>query len=349
MLARMNRDELVLSRLFEAGRAEPVPSGARGRALARLASGASAGGGAAMAAGKFAVTSYSAIAAASAFVVFGITGAVLALRQPNEPARHEQEHPPKDSPEYSAELPEVAPPAAGPGRAPFGPMTALDTRSQSDRKSASLPVPGVRSACANLSLPDTTPTTCSTNGEPLLLELVNTCGEETVDLYWVNYQCKEVFYRQLAPGETWTQSTFATHPWRVREHTSHRLLKEVAPTPPTDRAAVVPPSRRPVDEIVIRSNDEAIERVPDAGRCSEAGFPAELSVLNDRAEAIEFYWLDYDCHEIFKGRAEPGGRWMQRTQDTHWWRVRSASTRQLLREFVIDPNSQAARAYVAVP
>src|SRR6185369_3237404 len=102
--------------------------------------------------------------------------------------------------------------------------------------------PRVSSAsCTDVSLPDAAPTVCSTPGEPLLLELVNTCGTETLDVYWVNYQCKEVFYKELTPGETWTQSTFVSHPWRVREHQSHRLVKEVAPTPPTDKSAVVAP------------------------------------------------------------------------------------------------------------
>ncbi len=40
------------------------------------------------------------------------------------------------------------------------------------------------------------------------------------EVYWIDYGGQEKLYRTLAPGESYTQNTFATHPWIVRERRS---------------------------------------------------------------------------------------------------------------------------------
>jgi hypothetical protein len=49
----------------------------------------------------------------------------------------------------------------------------------------------------------------------------------SVLVYWVNYQGKEVFYRELQPGESYSQPTYVTHPWRVREKRGGNLIRSV--------------------------------------------------------------------------------------------------------------------------
>ena len=41
--------------------------------------------------------------------------------------------------------------------------------------------------------------------------------EERVELFWVNYDGEEERVRTLRPGETWPVTTYATHPWMVRD------------------------------------------------------------------------------------------------------------------------------------
>ncbi len=48
-----------------------------------------------------------------------------------------------------------------------------------------------------------------------------------VRVLWIDYQGREVPYRQLYPGESYVQPTFATHPWRVRETASGKVLRTV--------------------------------------------------------------------------------------------------------------------------
>jgi hypothetical protein len=199
-------------------------------------------------------------------------------------------------------------------------------------------------SCESISLPDEAPAQCSKpNGVPILLEIVNTCSAARVDLYWVNYQCKEVFYKQLEPGETLRQSTFANHPWRIRDHVTHRLVREIATT--SDEVA---DAGGPVDTDFEILPGASIEE-PTSLQCSEAGRGIEIDVLNRRNDPVEMYWADEECKEIFKGRIEPGDHWRQRTQTAHRWHVRDATTHALVKDFAPDPHPVAQRGYVTVP
>ncbi len=198
--------------------------------------------------------------------------------------------------------------------------------------------------CESVSLPEERPAKCSAaNGEPVLLEIVNTCSAAVVDLYWVDYQCKEIFYNQLASGATWRQGTFANHPWRVRDHATHRLLKEIA----TLNETVIEPVSMADATFEIGPGSPTAE--PENPRCSEAGFPIHIDVVNRRTSAVEMFRADEDCKEIFKGRVEPGDTWGQRTQTAHRWHARDAVTHALLKDFAADMNPLAEREYVVVP
>lgn len=41
--------------------------------------------------------------------------------------------------------------------------------------------------------------------------------KQTVKIYWLNYSGRRVLYRQLKPGESYTQQTYVTHPWVVTD------------------------------------------------------------------------------------------------------------------------------------
>jgi len=312
--------------------------------------------------------------------------------------------------------------------------------------------------CSSIALPDEPPAVCSTDGAPLLLTIVNTCSTEPVDLYWVTFFCEERFFKQIAPGESVFQATYDTHPWRVRDHETHRLLKEIAPTgtagtpfgpvvqaeelnrhvvvTPLDHAeetrprcseggghpevlevvnargdeatdlyfvdgectevfftrlqpgedlrrpsysnqawrlrdhatqrllkdlapaapstgAAAPESKKPVAastksrrEFVVSDRDHDVE---SENRCSEAGESIELSLVNDRSDAVELYWLDYDCEEVSKAKVEPGQRWTHAASDAYRWRVRDARTQALVKEFAANPDPLGQRLLVTVP
>jgi hypothetical protein len=58
------------------------------------------------------------------------------------------------------------------------------------------------------------------------LQVSNLSGE-TVQVFWIDFSGKEVLYRELKSGESYTQETFVTHPWRVRTKDSKAIKKTI--------------------------------------------------------------------------------------------------------------------------
>lgn len=52
------------------------------------------------------------------------------------------------------------------------------------------------------------------------LFVVSNQTPSTVDLWWIDYCGREVFYASINPGGTHMQPSYATHPWVVRDHLS---------------------------------------------------------------------------------------------------------------------------------
>ncbi len=48
-----------------------------------------------------------------------------------------------------------------------------------------------------------------------------------VRVIWIDYEGRERRYRTLAPGESYMQPTFATHPWRLRDAKTGRTLRTI--------------------------------------------------------------------------------------------------------------------------
>jgi len=66
------------------------------------------------------------------------------------------------------------------------------------------------------------------------LVVSNGCPASTIEIFWIDYGCEEVSYGQVAPGRRFSVSSFATHPWRIRDAITHVLLREIPPlTAPT--------------------------------------------------------------------------------------------------------------------
>lgn len=91
-----------------------------------------------------------------------------------------------------------------------------------------------------MAITDSIPPVCSLDStERRTVIFMNNCSEE-VDIWWVTYGCIEKFYERLAPGRSFAQSSFVTHPWRARAvpatgdpgATKGALLKEFGAIPP---------------------------------------------------------------------------------------------------------------------
>jgi hypothetical protein len=77
-------------------------------------------------------------------------------------------------------------------------------------------------------LQEFTPTTCSLNTQTAAtLTITNKCAATTLELFWVNYGCNESAYGKIMPGTSFTQNTYKTHPWRLRNAVTGELLVDI--------------------------------------------------------------------------------------------------------------------------
>lgn len=60
------------------------------------------------------------------------------------------------------------------------------------------------------------------------LEIENSCGY-SIEVFWVNYQCEEASYQVISGGDSWSVTSFVTHPWRIRDEASGDLILEIPP------------------------------------------------------------------------------------------------------------------------
>ncbi len=48
------------------------------------------------------------------------------------------------------------------------------------------------------------------------IDFVNS-RDESVDMFWINYEGQEELKQTMLPGDSWGVNTYATHPWLVRD------------------------------------------------------------------------------------------------------------------------------------
>jgi hypothetical protein len=78
---------------------------------------------------------------------------------------------------------------------------------------------------------DGPPTACSTKPNRDANYLIVNATKAPIEAFWVDYQCKEISYGRIDPGDEREQATFYTHPWRFRDAQTHKLLYELAALP----------------------------------------------------------------------------------------------------------------------
>eukprot|EP00899_Mesostigma_viride_P010276 jgi/Mesvir1/1924/Mv22953-RA.1 len=74
-----------------------------------------------------------------------------------------------------------------------------------------------------------------------------------VSVQWVNYEGVAAEYQVLAPGESYRQESFATHPW---------LFREILPSPQTDGAAPYSLNSFPLQDVTMHIPQESASPPP---------------------------------------------------------------------------------------
>jgi VHL beta domain len=70
----------------------------------------------------------------------------------------------------------------------------------------------------------------SQNGDaPTFIKFIN-ATKDPVEVNWIDYSGKRVFYNNLAPSASYVQETFVTHPWIIKDLTTGRDIAGFLPT-----------------------------------------------------------------------------------------------------------------------
>jgi len=339
--------------LLQSAKALDVPAaGAKARAVAHVASavgvagaagaaGAAAGGGAALAGGAAAASKGGLVMwslVTAAVVTAGVVGIALS----------------RESAEQRAP---VAAGASSGGAAsapaaslvdPVAPRGAAPAVASNHEEAPAAPV----DACMMHPLADAPPTTCSKKGKPVLFDLRNTCAGD-VDVFWVGYDCQEIFHQRLANGGSWQQVSQDAHVWRVRDHATHALVKEFSPqrvpgAPEVSHASEAAP--RVLADVVVHDVDASIasatEEKPPAV-CSGMGARSKTTLKNDRDAQIVIMWVGLDCKEKYWDRVEPKKSIVLKGHDGDAWRIRDAKTGQVLTDIL--PDAPDTTTYITLP
>ncbi len=95
--------------------------------------------------------------------------------------------------------------------------------------------------CIDLAIADAgPPSVCSAMAVTTVALQINNHCTEPVDLWWVNYTCDEVYYQTIQPAQSTQQSSWITHPWRLRLADAGAVVKEIPPLAMTPTVVDVP-------------------------------------------------------------------------------------------------------------
>ncbi len=83
---------------------------------------------------------------------------------------------------------------------------------------------------------------CSQSSGTMATLVLDNRTQRALRIYWVDYNCQEQYYGDVAAGQSFTVTTHATHPWRLRDLVTETLVFEyIAGTAATQNVAVVEP------------------------------------------------------------------------------------------------------------
>ena len=71
------------------------------------------------------------------------------------------------------------------------------------------------------------PAECSIEGKDEIVNYWENSTAGPVDVYWVDYDCNEVYYYTLEPDESIGQITYRTHPWRFIDPTTGEVIRSI--------------------------------------------------------------------------------------------------------------------------
>lgn len=72
----------------------------------------------------------------------------------------------------------------------------------------------------------TTTPVCSSPSTTLVSTTFFNSSFQTIDIYWVDFSCRLVLYRNLSPGQSYIQQTYVGHLWQFQDSSTGQLMAD---------------------------------------------------------------------------------------------------------------------------
>ncbi len=148
---------------------------------------------------------------------------------------------------------------------------------------------------------------------PQTVTFRNRYADRELSLFWVDPACKEHPAGDLAARSATTINTFVGDVFRFRLKSTGEVVSDVPPLTSTTTSVGVPADAT-------------------APACSDEGStPSTITFQNNYpSKTVSIFWVDYKCQEVALGDVAPGNSLAENTFYTHVFRVRDATTKDLL-------------------
>ncbi|MBA3872263.1 MAG: hypothetical protein H0X30_24225 [Anaerolineae bacterium] len=135
----------------------------------------------------------------------------------------------------------------------------------------SIPVTAAQGACSK-----------GGSGKELYLSVPNLTNQK-LNVYWVNFQCKEELKGSLQPNKVFFQTTYDGHEWVLRDKSGNEVERFKASAGTT----------------VVMVGAPAFKPEPVTSNCSSAGTKenVDLTATNNTDDPVLLFWIGFDCKE----------------------------------------------------
>jgi hypothetical protein len=134
-----------------------------------------------------------------------------------------------------------------------------------------------------------------------------------LEVFWVDWDCNEVSYGVIQPGEFLPMITYDTHLWVIRDEAGN-FIGEHRITPTfndihLDVASTISVQAEPVQG--------------PSGTCSgDSDQVVDFTITNTTANPVEVFWVGWDCNEVSYAVVQPGEAVPMSSYATHVWVIR---------------------------
>jgi hypothetical protein len=192
---------------------------------------------------------------------------------------------------------------------------------------------------------------CSVDGgHTVTFAVKNDCSSTPLDFFWVDQSCREIYRGMVSPSQLSWQDSWEGHVFRLRDHATHKLVKEFSPTAvggAPDRTKLWKGAATEIPVVTIGEENKPIAEAPPAECFHGGGRAATWHFQNDRKnEPLALSWIDANCKEWNTRMIDPGKKYDVHASEGHAFRIRDASGAILMD---VPPISLDTSTYLSVP